>query len=262
MNKLTMMVLTGLLLTALAAPAFAFGPIDAEAELALNGKYVWRGMVMTPDPVLQPSVSLSAFGFGAGFWGNIDTNDVNGQESEFGEIDWTLSYGMGLPMVNLEAGLIYYTFPNAKDFNTTEFYLGASLNVLLSPKLTVYQDIDAIKGAYWEASVSHGVALSPTLNLELGGGLGLGSKGYIEGYFGAADGLPNVPEVPGNATMTDYYVSAAVPFDLALFFTVTPSVTYSSLVGDVKDIVDTADAGMYHGDANAFVWGLSATFRF
>ncbi len=135
MKKLTMMTLTGLVMLALAVPALAFGPLDVDAGVALNSKYVWRGMVATPDPVLQPSVSLNALGFGVGFWGNIDLNDVNGQESEFGEIDWTLAYEIGVPLLSLGAGFIHYTFPNS-DFNgTTELYVGAALNLLLSPKL-------------------------------------------------------------------------------------------------------------------------------
>jgi len=262
MKKLTMMTLTSLVLLALAVPALAFGPLDVDAGVALNGKYVWRGMVMTPDPVLQPSVGVNALGFGAGFWGNIDLNDVNGQESEFGEIYWTLAYEIGVPLVNFGAGFIHYTFPASDIDRTTEFYVGAALNVLLSPKLTVYQDLDAYKGAYWEAQVSHGVALSPATSLDLTVGLGLGSQGYIEGYFGPATLLPNVPELPGNASMTDFFVSAGVPFHPAPMFTVTPSVSYNSLTGDVKDIVDGAGGGAYHGESYAFIWGVNASFSF
>ena len=45
-------------------------------------------------------------------------------------------------------------------------------------------------------------------------------------------------------------------------FTVTPSVSYSSLSGDVRDIVDAADGVACHGESDAFVWGLSVTFSF
>ncbi len=146
--------------------------------------------------------------------------------------------------------------------STTEFYLNGRVNVLLSPSLTFYQDLDQYKGAYWEASVSHGLQLSPTANLDLAAGLGLGSKGYIEGYFGPATILPTVPEVPGNATMTDFYVNASLPYKLALFFTITPSVTYTTLMSDVKDIVDAADGVAYHGESDAFYWSLTGTFNF
>ncbi len=258
MKKLMMMALTGLVLVSLATPVLALGPLDVGAGLAVNGKYVWRGMVATPDPVLQPEVSVNVMGFSAGFWGNMDTNDVNDTEWEFNEVDWTLGYELGLPKLSFGAGFINYTFPGSDAPSTTEFYFGASASVLLSPALTVYQDIDEHKGAYWEASIGHTVALNPGTDLELGAGVGLGSKGYIEGYFGGTPAvLPTLPDVPVDASMTDYYISAGVPFHPIPFFTVTPSVTYSALSGDVKDIVDGFDV-----DSDAFYWGLSATFSF
>jgi len=276
MKKLTMTVLMGFMLLAAGTPVWALGPLDVDAGLALNGKYVWRGQVLTPDPVLQPEILVSLLGFSAGFWGNMDTNEVNGENYEFNEIDYTLGYELSLPLIALDAGFIHYSFPNSDldngtftgDFpnsnfvSTTEFYVGAAVNVLLSPSLKVYQDIDEFKGAYWEAGISHGVALSPTTNLDLAAGLGLGSQGYIEGYFGPATLLPTVPELPGNAAMTDYHLSAGVAFHPVPLFTLTPSITYSSLTGDVKDIVKAADGAVYHGDSDAVIWGLSAMFSF
>ncbi|MFT5233556.1 MAG: hypothetical protein ACI9UQ_001590 [Candidatus Krumholzibacteriia bacterium] len=261
MKKLMLIAVTGLILVAIAAPALALGPLDADAGLALNGKNVWRGLVRTPDPVLQPEVGLGVLGFTAGFWGNIDTNDVNGSEWEFNQINWTLGYELGLAILKLDAGFIYYDYSNGSDVDTSEFYLGAAVNVLLSPSLKVYQDLDAHKGAYWEAQISHGVTMGSN-ELELSGGVGFGSKGYIEGYFGPASELPTVPEVPGDASLTDYHIKAALPFHPLPMFTVTPSVMWSSLSGDVKTIVDSSEGVAYHGESDAFVWGLNASFSF
>jgi len=263
MKKLTMMVLTGLVLMAMAVPVLALGPVDVDAGLALNGKYVWRGMVATPDAVLQPMVDVGLLGFSAGFWGNVDTNDVNDMEMRFSEIDWTLGYGLSLAVLDINAGFIYYTFPQDEELDTTEFYLGAALSVLLSPSLTIYQDLDVHKGAYWELGISHAMELRPGTELELSAGLGMGSEGYIYGYFG---GLPadiiTDPEIPVDASMTDYYISAGVPFHPIPMFTVTPSVSYTALSGDVKDIVDGSGGGTYHGESDAIIWGLSASFSF
>jgi uncharacterized protein (TIGR02001 family) len=252
-------ILLILALAAVATPTFAMGPLDVSADLAFNSKYVWRGMVATDDPVLQPGVSASVAGFGFGFWGNIDTSDINGNEFEFNEIDYIISYGMSLPLVSFGAGLIYYDFPNTGMDATTELYLTASAGVLLSPTLTVYQDIDRFKGAYWEASVSHGMPLSPAANLELTGALGLGSKGYFNGYFGV---MPD-PDVPGGvseftgASMSDFRLTAGVPYSTIPFFTITPAVTYTTLLGDAKDAVELAD-----GDKDTFYYGLTVSFRF
>jgi uncharacterized protein (TIGR02001 family) len=246
-------------LIVLAVPALAMGPLDVSADLALNSKYVWRGMVATDDAVLQPGVSASVAGFSFGLWGNIDTSDYNDTEWKFNEIDYIIGYDLSLPKVSLGAGLIYYDFPNTELEATTELYVSASLGVLLSPTLTIYQDIDQFKGAYWEASVSHGMPLSPVANLELTAGLGLGSKGYLSGYFGAIPDPDNPTEwtdVTG-ASMSDFFLSAGLPFSKVPFLTITPAVTYTSLLGDAKDAVDG-----HEGDTSTFYYGLTASFSF
>jgi hypothetical protein len=262
MKKLTLTALTCLLLVAAAAPVFAMGPLDAEASVSLFTKYVWRGMVATPDPVLQPAVKLGVAGLSAGLWGNIDTNDVNGREFEFTETDWVLSYGLSLPKLDLGLGFIHYRFPNSDAESTTELFLSASVGVPLSPSLTFYQDLDQIKGGYWEARLGHSLAIGPTTNLDLTAGLGLGSKGYVAGYFGTVSALPSVPDLPTSVSLTNAFVSAAVPFNLTPFVVFTPSVSYSTLVDSVKDIVGSADGAIYHGATDAVVWGLSATVSF
>ena len=65
------------------------------------------------------------------------------------------------------------------------------------------------------------------------------------------------PDVPGDASTTDFAFSAAVPFNLIHYFTITPSVTYTTLLSDVKDIADAAGV-----ESDAVVWGLSAMFSF
>jgi hypothetical protein len=248
-----------LILAASVTPALALGPLDASADLALNSKYVWRGMTVNPEAVLQPEAAVSFMGFGAGFWGNIDMTSYSDNDWKFNEIDYFLTWDLEMPLFSLGAGLIYYDFPNTEDEATTELYITASAGVLFSPTLTIYQDIDQVKGAYWEAGISHGVALSPAANLELSAGLGLGSKGYLKGYF---DVIPNleVPDSPTDftgASMCDYYVSAGVPFESVPFLTITPSVTYASLVGDAKD-----SAKGFELDEDAFYYGITASFSF
>jgi hypothetical protein len=248
-----------------ATSALALGPLDAEAELAVYSKYVWRGIVTVDDYVLQPSVGLGIAGFHAGFWGNVDMTDINSGEGfdtewKFTEIDWTLGWGMSLPLVDLGLGFIYYTFPQADGVDTTELYLSGQVNVLLNPSLVIYQDLDLVKGGYWDFNVSHGFALGATNSLEVGAGLGLGSKSYMDGYFGS--GGVFIPENELGTSMADFRISAAVPFNPVPMFTVTPSVTYTSLLGDAKDAVDGSDGMLWYGKSDAFFWGLSAGFSF
>lgn len=258
MNTIKITLLCSALLV-LAAPALALGPLDVNADLAINSKYVWRGMTVTDDFVIQPGVSASVAGIGFGFWGNIDTSDYNDTEWKFNEVDWTITYGLSLPLVSFEAGLIYYDFPNLDADATTELYLSAAANILLSPSLAVYQDIDQFKGAYWEASISHGVPLSPVANLQFSGTLGLGSEGYLKGYFGAIPDLDNPDDLTSftGASMSDFTFSAGLPYSSIPFFTITPGVTYTTLLGDAKDSADG-----YEKDTSTFYYGLTVSFNF
>ena len=246
MKKMMLIALTMLMLTVYALPALALGPVDVDADLTLMSKYIWRGMVNNPDAVLQPSFSANLLGIGFGFWGSMDLNDVHGTSGQFNEIDYIASYGLPLPLVDLNFGLIYYDFPNTETASTAEAFISGSVGVLLSPTLSIYYDFKEIDGTYANAGISYPVALNEALNLDLGANLGFGSGDYVNGYFGQ------------NSTgATDFNLSASVPFHPIPFFTVTPRVAYSTLLSDAKTASD--DAGI---DTSNFYYGISASFSF
>ena len=258
MKKLLLIALTGLLTIGAAVPALALGPLDVEAELPVYTKYVWRGMNLVDDAVLQPSLGVSLFGFKLAAWGNMYLTDIADEAGQFGEFDYTLGYELELALFELEAGFIFYTYPKHYFDDTTEFYVGGKVNVLLSPSLTIYQDLDKFKGAYWAASIGHGFDLGETLKLDLTGGLGLGSQSYISGYFTE---LLSGPDTEIDASMTDYFVRAELPFHPSPFLSITPSATYTSLLGDAKKAVDNIEM-LYSGKKDNMVWGLAASFSF
>ena len=263
MKKLLLIALTGLLTIGATAPALALGPLDVDAELPLYSKYVWRGMTNTDDYVLQPSLKIGVFGFELGVWSNMDLTDINDDEGEFKEIDYTLGYKLGLAIVELGAGFIHYQYPEIERDDTTEFYLSGKVNVILSPSLAIYQDIDKYKGAYWAASVGHGFEMGESAKIDLTAGLGLGSKSFIEGYYPVNPGLPWNPDFSTGSSPTDYYIDARLPFHPIPFLTIAPSVTWTSLLGDAKDSGAAVPEGaVYAGNTDAFYWGLSAKFSF
>ena len=263
MKKFLLIALMGMLAASSAAPVLALGPVGIKAELPLYSKYIWRGINAVDDYVLQPNLELGLFGFTLGVWGNLELSDVNGTSGDFTEIDYSLGYSLGLAIVELGAGFILYDYPNASSFNTTEFYIYGKANVLLSPTLTIYQDIDQFKGAYWEASIGHGIGVGESTQIDLTTGLGLGSKSYIQGYFPVDPGLPWEPEFSTGASSTDYFIDAKVPFHPIPFLTVAPSLTWTSLLGDAKKSVDAVpDDSVFSGKTGNFYWGLSATFSF
>jgi hypothetical protein len=235
--------------------AAAMGPVDLNAEVGIFDRYVWRGITVNDNLVVQPELSAALGGFGLGVWGNYDADDKDGI-SGFNKYDVTLSYGLSLTMVSLDLGFIYYSFPDASDFNTTEAYAAASAGVLLSPSLTVYRDLDAVDGWYWEAGVNHGLALSPGATLDLAARLGLGSERYLAGYFPGAD-LGGLGEDPASSSLTDFMVTLSLPWHPIPLATVTPSVGWSTLLDDANTI--TEDNG---GETDAVVLGLTGSISF
>jgi len=247
MKKMMVLMLAAMTLLAAAAPALALGPVDLDAELGVFSKYVWRGMIVTNDPVIQPALAANFLGIGLGFWGNIDSSDVNGTEWKFNEIDWDLSYSLPLPIVDLDFGFIYYTFPNTEVKDTVEGFISAKANVLLSPRLSFYGDFKEIDGTYWSLGITHGIEISPTLNLDLSADLGIGSANYVKGYFGTE-----------SDSATDYALTAELPWKPVPLLTITPSAAYTSLLGDAKEAVDV----MTDIDTNTPVFGLTAAVNF
>ncbi len=247
MKKILLTVLTLLVLTTFALPALALGPLDIDADVTVMSQYVWRGLVINPEAVLQPSLSAGILGIGFGFWGNVDLTDIYENNGQFNEFDWVASYGLPLPLVDLNFGLIYYDYPNTETNSTAEAFVTGSVGVLLSPTLEIYYDFKNIDGTYVNASISYPVALGETVNLDLGAALGFGSGAYTKGYFGTNS----------QSGTTDFNLSASVPFKPIPFFTITPSATYSTLMSNAKDF--TAENG---GDTDAMFYGISVSFSF
>ncbi len=175
---------------AMTTPAAAQTTVGVDA--AVFSSYVWRGVTYTNKPVLQPDLYLTfplgKASFTAGGWANVDLGKYDGSKdiSESGgasafnlaEFDWWGEFGIPAGPATLTLGATGYIFPNPKscgcfnsDFNTIEAYGKVALSGPLSPKLSVYYDVDKVKGLYAEGSVAHGFPLGPK-TLTLGALLG------------------------------------------------------------------------------------------
>jgi hypothetical protein len=237
-------LVTSLLLAA--AVCQAAGPLDIDAGVGVHSKYVWRGIVVTPDAVVQPEASLGLLGMRFGVWGNVDTSDANGTEWELNEVDWTFGYTMDLPLFSCGAGLIHYDLRGGLGADTSELYVNGRANVLLSPGLDIFFDLDEFKGTHVRASAAHGGELGEFLEWDVAAELGWGSEGYVNGYFPSAG--------TSAAGFTDALLSLGLPWHPAPLVTVTPHVSYAVLLGDARD------AGTAPQDATFL--GITAMFSF
>jgi uncharacterized protein (TIGR02001 family) len=159
----------------LLAASTAAGQMTVTADAALANAYVWRGVSLTNRFVAQPDLYLTVPSGGGsvvvGGWGNMDLGryDEAGDLSEGGgvsspdltEVDLWAEYGhpLGAKLTGT-GGVLAYLFPNTAGLTneinrTVEIYGKLQANGLpLAPKLAVWYDLDKVRGAYIEASVS------------------------------------------------------------------------------------------------------------
>jgi hypothetical protein len=230
---------------ATAAPAAAQ---TVGADLGLFSSYVWRGLTLTNKPVAQPDLYLT-FPAGKasvtiGGWANIDLgkyDDPNKDFSEsgglsafnFAEFDpWAeISFPVG-EKTTLTAGATAYIYPNDltatsnggfnSDANTVEIYGKAAFSVPLSPKVAVWYDVDKIKGAYFEGSISHTIPASEKVSVVLGALAG----------FSAGQGVPDAAGLANGESFnfnddgfTHLDLSAGLPLTAGVF-SITPALHF------------------------------------
>jgi hypothetical protein len=230
------------------------------AELSIGvdyaSRYIWRGMPINEEPVIQPSMDISGGGFDLNFWGNIDTTawgeEEGGYDDETGnltEIDYKASYKHSLGLVSLSGGFITYTFPNIKADSTLEVFAGAALDVPLSPSVTGYWDEDMAGGAnYISLDIGHSFGLRErdwaSLALELYADVGYANEEFFEAYYGLDD----------EGGWHDWSAGASIPLSLDYGFSITPGYFHSGLL--LEDAIDVVD-DLWGRDTESDVFTLS-----
>jgi hypothetical protein len=235
--------------------------LSTSVSASFMSKYIWRGQLLNDDYVMQPSVGLAYGGLSASLWGNVDMTDYHDNDWEFTEYDWTLSYAdtvPGMDFLNYSVGVIYYYFPSlTDDGDTLEVYASLGLDMMLSPTLTVYRDVDEGDCTYAALSVSHSIEkvfeLSPDMpvGLTASASAGWGNKAYNKFYWGGLD----------ESSMQDLTVTVGLPV-VVMGWTVTPSVSYVTLLD--SDVRATDSYATYRGnnDSDYVFTGLTLSKSF
>ncbi len=258
-------VLAAMPLASFAEEAAAESDLSAAIDVPVLSTYVWRGQVVTDDPVIQPTFTITKGNFWVNWWGNWNLDDnATGDEHEFSEHDITVAYSTTCPLTGagVTVGIVNYDFPNVglvdAEGNTTlvndtaEAFLTYALSdLLLAPTVSLYYDVKEADGFYGSLAISHSLELAETASIALGASLGAASSDWAGYYFGdESDGL------------TDYSVSASLPISLCDTVTITPGVQYVGLLGDAKDAVDASGGTLYFGDTDKVVGSVKASFAF
>lgn len=166
-----------------AAPLLAW---EGSVDLSAQSRYVWRGMVLNDEAVLQPSVTVSHAGFSASVWFNVDLTDVAGHRLEHNEIDYWAGYTFSSSQLDVTVTAYTYTFPHTTLATTTEVWASVEWKTVLAPTLTVVRDVDEIDGTYLLLAGSQNLGVlrvAGSDGLSLGLNVGYGDRDYTHGYF-------------------------------------------------------------------------------
>lgn len=144
------------------------GGVEVRYEMRLLSHYVWRGITLTDDPVLQPSVTIDhENGLSFAAWGNADLGDDNDTPWELNETRLAVDYARRLGRLELAAGAVEYLFPNTPFPGTREVYLRAGVDAAVSPRLELHYDVDELEGGYLRLALAWRRELSPGWRLAL-----------------------------------------------------------------------------------------------
>lgn len=248
-----------------AQEAAAEAEVSAVANLAVPSAYVWRGMTVEDDVVLQPDFGVTKGGFYVGWWGNMTLNDdITGHEMEFTEHDITVSYATECPLTGAAVtfGLVNFDFPNIglEDAegnvslvnDTREAFVTASFtDIVLAPTVTANYDFKEANGFYFNFGVSHSLELDEKVSLALAASVGVADSDWGSYYFGEV-----------SSGFNDYSVSATLPIALCENLTLTPGVQYVGLLEDAKDAVDASADSLYYGDTEKFLGSVKLSYAF
>lgn len=185
-SALSLTVAGALLATAPAAAQVAVG-----ADAAFLSSYTFRGVSYSNNFVIQPDAYVSfpvgGMSLALGAWANVEPTQYDGTSDisqgggaaslDVTEIDLRGELRRSVGRATVSGGVVGYFYPNdvgfTDDVNTVEVYGRVALGLPLSPRLAVYYDLDKVKGAYLEGSVSYPVRLSPAFGIDFGAAAGV-----------------------------------------------------------------------------------------
>jgi len=267
-TNLTCIALTALAVTGLAIAEEA--KVTGELDLPVLSSYVWRGQVLNDEPVLQPSLTVSKYGFSLNTWANYNLGGgyynsyAKDNQNDFSEVDLTASYATTVGPTNFPVsvggGFIQYVFPNqtlplgtnglGKAYpGTHEVYASVGLPSLpLAPTLQVNYDFDAADGFYANLAISQSFEIvKDKASLVASASLGAGSAEYNSYYFGAS-----------KTALNDGIIGLALPVTLPAGWTLKPAVQYVCL----PDSTIRADADALYGHKDRFVGSVTLSYGF
>lgn len=208
MIKKTSLALAALVagVSAQAQDASEASSLSVTLDVTYVSDYVFRGAKLA-DASVQPSVEAAYGDFYAGIW---HTSELSNTTANATETDLYAGYGLAVTdTISLDGGVTRYTYEGGSGSDSTEIFLGAAADVLLSPSLYAYYDFD-LENTTVEASIGYSFpidAINASLDLS-------GKVGYVD--LGDGDVRSAVED-----NYTYFVAGAAIPFKLSETATLT-----------------------------------------
>jgi len=232
-----------------------------EASVDVLSDYIWRGIICNDNPVWQPSVTL---GYNAGdlgavslnVWSTFDATHRRGTSTNsrrsggVQEFDYTLSYANSVGPVGLEAGHIWYVFPNNNGHSDQDLYGTVSYkNDYMTPSASAYwnysdsADTDP-SAVYFLLALSRDFTPVDALAVTPKASLGFGNHAYTDSS--------------GGTEATDLTLGVAASYAVTEWFSLGAQVNYTWTPSHTL----RHEGYMGEGD-NQIVWGgVSAKLSF
>ncbi|HEX5034991.1 MAG TPA: hypothetical protein VFW62_10950 [bacterium] len=174
-------------------PAKAGGDFSFGFEGDFVSSYVWRGIVFSDGPALQPSMWLSLYGATFSVWGNFVLGDEPNQ-GRLDEVDFSLSYLFKTKDFFVSPIFLSYLYPHQDLAATVE--TSVVLGYQKGPfKIFTAQAVDvvAMTGAYFGLfGGSFEKDLQSKLTIKTSLGLGWANGIFNEAYFGVPQSKLNL----------------------------------------------------------------------
>ena len=122
------------------------------------------------------------------------------------------------------------SFPHGGGY-TNEIYLGAGYDIIGSPSIKIYQDVEVVDGTYASFSAGYRFKVSDLTSIDISGAVGFGSENMNMALYGSSE---------SGAGISDALIVVSAPFAIAEYFIITPIIAVSSILDD--DGSDTYEA--------------------
>lgn len=170
--------------------------VEVEVGAEVLSSYIWRGLTVSRDPVLQPAATLEhRSGLALGVWGNYNLGSNRGlySKNEFSEVDFDASYSFDVCTTRMTIGYIEHVYPGGTEAVTDEedettmirgkdadrdIYIRVTKEVIQGLDLTVTwtRDLSNSDNTYTEIAGAYGLQFVQGLVVSLVGSIAYGNR--------------------------------------------------------------------------------------